>query len=857
MYRLKINGQEIICQEDGPLLPFLRQGMGLHSLKNGCNEGVCGACTVLLDGSPRRACRLRIAQAAGGSLLTLEGLSRQERELYAQAFAQAGAVQCGFCTPGMILSAKALLDKNPDPAPEQIRRALRGNLCRCTGYQKIIQAVSLAAVWRRQGLPACLPPPERLDVMAKALGQAVFSDDIDLPNMLYGSALRCPYPRAKLLALDIAAALAHPGVAAVLVAADVPGQLHIGHLQKDYPVLLPVGEISRFAGDAVALVAAESPEILAEAKSLIGSQWQPLPGVFSAEESAAPQAPLLAPGGNLLAETKLRRGDVAQAFAQAAFQVSNVYHLPATDHGFLEPETAVAFRQGERLTIYCGDQDVYQTRRECSEMLGLPPEQIRVQGQCVGGAFGGKEDMSVQHHAALLAWHTGRPVKVSLSRRESLQVHPKRHAMTIYATTACDGQGRLTGFRARIISDAGAYASLSQPVLQRACTHGLGPYRCDNIEITGQAWITNNPPGGAFRGFGVTQSCFAAEANLNQLAVKVGLSPLEIRRINGIRPGDVLANGQIAAADTAYLQTLEAIAPFYLAHPGAGIASAMKNSGLGVGVPDSGRCRLTVEKGGLTIYCSAACIGQGVASVLQAIASQVSGLPASRIQVPPPDTDLTPHSGNTTASRQSLFSGEAVRRAAANLRQALDQAAGDLSRLEGQSFYGEYTGVTDPFGSNKEHPLSHIAYSYATQAVVLDEQGRVSQVAAAHDLGRAILPQSAAGQIEGGAIMSLGYALREKLPLQQGLICGGMQDLGLLRADEAPPVQVWIVENPHPSPLALGAKGVGEIAAIPAAPAAQNAYYNWDGRFRTSLPLPGTPYYAGERTDEETKPNHD
>ncbi|MCR4963970.1 MAG: selenium-dependent xanthine dehydrogenase [Firmicutes bacterium] len=851
MYRLNINGQEQLCPEDGPLLPFLRQELGLHSVKNGCDEGVCGACTVLLDGAPRRACRLRIAQAAGRSLLTLEGLEVQERELYAQAFAQAHAVQCGFCTPGMILAAKALLDKNPDPTPAEIRRALRGNLCRCTGYQKIVHAVALAGQWRREGMPPQLPPPERMDMLPKALGQAVFSDDIDLPDMLYGSALRSPYPRAKLLALDIGPALACPGVAAVLTAADVPGQLRIGHLQKDYPVLLPLGAISRFAGDAVALVAAESPEIVEKAKALIRGEWQPMPGVFSPEESAAPDAPLLAEGGNLLAETKLRRGDVEQAFARAAWAVSNVYHLPATDHGFLEPETAVAWRQGERLTVYCGDQDVYQTRRECSEMLGLPPEQIRVQGQTVGGAFGGKEDMSVQHHAALLAWHTHRPVKVRLSRRESLQVHPKRHAMTIYADTACDRQGRLTGFRARILSDAGAYASLSGPVLQRACTHGLGPYRCDNVEITGQAWITNNPPGGAFRGFGVTQSCFAAEANLNQLAAKAGISPLDIRRINGIRPGDVLANGQIASADTAYLQTLEAIAPFYLAHPGAGIASAMKNSGLGVGVPDSGRCRLTVEDGSLTVYCSAACIGQGVASVLRAVAAQVSGLPVESIQVPPPDTDVTPHSGNTTASRQSLFSGEAVRRAALELRRALDAASGDIARLEGQSFYGEYTGVTDPFGSEKEHPVSHIAYSYATQAVVLDDQGRVSQVAAAHDLGRAILPHSAAGQIEGGAVMSLGYALREKLPLRQGLICGGMKDLGLLRADEAPPVQVCIVDNPHPSELALGAKGVGEIAAIPAAPAAQNAYYNRDGRFRTSLPLPGTPYNPVDEPEQD------
>ncbi len=841
-YTLFVNHQTYILEQDGPLMPWLRDVLGLTSVKNGCDEGACGACTVLLDGQARRACRLTVAKAEGRQLLTLEGLAEEERQLYAQAFAQAGAVQCGFCTPGMILAAKALLDQNGQPSGAQIRRAIRGNLCRCTGYQRIVQAIGLAALWRREGLPAQLPAAERRDALTKALGQAVYADDLLLPGMLYGSALRSPYARARLVSLEVAQAQALPGVVAVLTATQVPGQLCIGHLQKDYPVMIPVGGETRFAGDAVALVAAESREILAQAKALIRAEYQPLPGVFSPQAAMAADAPLLRPEGNLLAETRLSRGDAAAAIAQAAYTVTNTYTLPMTEHAFLEPETAVATMEGEELLLYTGDQDIYQTRRECSEMLGIAPERIGVLAQTVGGGFGGKEDMSVQHHAALLAWHTHRPVKVSLTRAESIRVHPKRHAMTITATTACDGAGNLTAFSAEILSDAGAYASLSGPVLQRACTHGAGPYRCPNIEIHGQAWLTNNPPGGAFRGFGVSQSCFAGEANLNLLAEKAGISPFALRLRNGVRPGDPLPNGQLAGADTAFVQTLEAVEQFYRSHPGAGIACAIKNSGLGVGVPDTGRCLLQVAGGKVQICCSAACIGQGVAGVLRQIVAEVTGLPQALLIEEPPDTRITPHSGNTTASRQTLFSGEATRQAALALQAALAKGA-TLADLEGRQFSGEYTGVTDPFGCReKAHPQSHIAYGYATQVVVLDEQGRVSQVMAAHDVGRAIQPISVLGQIEGGVVMSLGYALSEKLPLQEGLPQVSMAGLGVLRADQVPQIQTVLVESPVLSPLALGAKGVGEIAAIPAAPAVQHAYYQRDGVFRTSLPLTNTPY---------------
>ncbi|MCL1805742.1 MAG: molybdopterin-dependent oxidoreductase, partial [Clostridiales bacterium] len=508
------------------------------------------------------------------------------------------------------------------------------------------------------------------------------------------------------------------------------------------------------------------------------------------------------------------------------------------------------------IRIYSGDQGIYQTRHECADMLGLPQDKIRVTAMMVGGGFGGKEDMSVQHHAALLAWHTGKPVKVGLSRQESILTHPKRHAMEIVMTTACDEQGMLTAMKAEILADTGAYASLGGPVLQRACTHAAGPYQYQDVDILGRAVYTNNPPAGAFRGFGVPQSCFATECNINQLAEMAGLSPWEIRYRNAIRPGMTLPNGQIADESTALVETLEAVKDIYDANPQAGLACAMKNSGLGVGVPDVGRCDLAIHDGKVAIRSSAACIGQGLGTVLTQIVAQVTGLHAACLTYPAPDTSYAPDSGNTTASRQTLFAGEAARRAAEALRADLDgllngkpirEAAAEklakaIGALEGNIYHGEYEGFTDKLGSDKPNPVSHIAYGYATQLVELDEEGKVARVVAAHDVGRVVNPLSVSGQIEGGVVMSLGYALTEDFPLDDCRPTAKMGTLGLMRATDAPDVEAMLIGKGDPLGLALGAKGIGEISSIPTAPAVQLAYYQRDGKFRTKLPLEGTPY---------------
>ena len=843
-----VNGKTYTVTENVSLMRFLRDELRLTSVKDGCSEGACGTCTVIIDGKAVKACVQKVSNLDGKSVITAEGLSEREKQVYSHAFSEAGAVQCGFCIPGMVMCAKALIDKNPSPSPEDVKYAIKNNLCRCTGYKKIEEAILLAAEIIRENREITNPVStgllgesmNRVDASAKALGEAKYADDFYMDGMVYGSALRSEYPRAEILSIDKSEAESMDGVLCVMTAEDIPGTQKVGHLKRDWDVIVPVGKTTHYLGDAVALVAAETPEILEKAKKAIKVEYKPLDGVFSPVEAMKDGAPLVHEDGNLLSEEHLVRGDAEKVISESRYSVTNHYSLPFTEHAFMETECAVAFPEDGGIHIISGDQGIYQTQRECSDALGLPPEKVRVSAAMVGGGFGGKEDVSVQHHAALLAQKTGRPVKVKLTRQESILVHPKRHAMEIDLTTACDENGRLTAVKAVIISDTGAYASLGGPVLQRACTHAAGPYNYQNIDITGRAYYTNNPPAGAFRGFGVPQSCFATECNLNQLAEMAGLTPFEIRYINAVRPGDTLPNGQIADENTAIAETLDAVREICEKNPKAGIACAIKNSGLGVGVPDTGRCRITVKDGKVHVTSSAACIGQGMGTVQIQMLCQTAGLTPDMIVYDTPDTKYSPNAGNTTASRQTLFTGEAAVRAASLLKDALDKE-GSLSALNGREFYGEYTGVTDKMGSPKEHPVSHVAYSYATQVVELNDNGTIKRVVAAHDVGTPVNPKALEGQIEGGVVMSLGYALTESFPLEQGRPMAKLGTLGLFRADKTPDVVPVIIDRRMNGP-AFGAKGIGEISSIPTAPAVQLAYYNRDGKFRTRLPLEDTPY---------------
>ena len=833
-YSFTVNGVLRTTEEDKPLLRYLRDDLHLYSVKDGCSEGACGTCTIVVDGKAIKSCVLTTKKAVGKTILTVEGLTHDEQEAFVYAFGKVGAVQCGFCIPGMVMAGKALIDQNPNPTEADIKKAIRGNICRCTGYKKIIEGIALTAAILR-GDEHIDPELEkgdvygvgdrafRTDVRGKVLGSGAYCDDIEMEGMVYASAVRSQYPRARVLDIDVSKAVALPGVLAVLTAEDVPNN-KVGHIQQDWDVMIAKGDITRCVGDAICLVVAETEDILKEAKKLVKIDYEPLEPVRNIQE------------------------DAKTALANSKYVVTQSYKTPFTEHAFLEPECAVAFPYKDGVKVYTSDQGVYDTRKEISIMLGWEPDRIVVENKFVGGGFGGKEDVSVQHLAVLAALKVNRPVKAKLTRQESINFHPKRHYMEGTFTLGCDENGIFTGLDCEIYFDTGAYASLCGPVLERACTHSVGPYCYQNTDIRGYGYYTNNPPAGAFRGFGVCQSEFALESNINLLAEKVGISPWEIRYRNAIEPGKVLPNGQIADCSTALKETLLAVKEAYEAHPGrAGIACAMKNTGVGVGLPDKGRCKLVVKDGVVELYSAASDIGQGCATVFLQVLGKTLGLGRSQMRNMGANSEVAPDSGTTSGSRQTLLTGEAVRMAAADLKKDLDAAGGDLRALEGKEYFAEFFDPTDKLGSDKPNPKSHVAYGFATHVVILDDDGKVKEVWAAHDSGKVVNPTSIQGQIEGGVLMGLGYALTEDFPLKDCVPQAKFGTLGLMRAHQIPDIRAIYVEKEELLPFAYGAKGIGEIATIPTAPAVQGAYYAMDHVLRTKLPMENTFYKPAKK----------
>lgn len=914
-YRLLINGEEHVTSENKSILRYLRDDLHLTSVKDGCSEGACGTCTVIVDDRAVKSCVLTTKLAVGHAITTIEGLSEEEREAFVYAFGTAGAVQCGFCIPGMVLAGAALIRRCPDPTSTQIAEAIRGNVCRCTGYKRIIVGIKKAAAVLR-GEEAIDPAIEagesygvgeqifRTDVRAKVLGTGQYPDDLDerdFPGLTVASAVRSKYPRARVLSIDAEKARALPGVVGVLTAADVPVN-QVGHLIYDWDVMIAEGDITRCVGDAIALVVAKDRKTLERAKKLVKVEYEELTPVRNIDEAAAPDAPIIHESfnafgnhvvlkNNICQQRHVTRGDAKAALAASAYTVTDTFVTPFTEHAFLEPECAVAAPYKNGVKVWSTDQGAYDTRKECAHMLGwdAEPERVVVQTMFVGGGFGGKEDVSVQHLAALAAYKLNVPVKCFLTREESIAFHPKRHYMRGTFTLGCDEQGHFTGMDCEINFDTGAYASLCGPVLERACTHSVGPYKYQNTDIRGYGYYTNNPPAGAFRGFGVCQSEFALESLIDVLAEKVGIDPWQIRYINAIEPGAVLPNGQIADCSTALKETLEAVKDAYYAHPGrAGIACAMKNAGVGVGLPDKGRCNIRVENGVAVVYAATSDIGQGCNTVFTQDVAEACGLPRRCIANGECSTENAPDSGTTSGSRQTVVTGEAVRGAAFLLRDAMlayergeevpegqVRAGGDgktfrfedgreytvpaeeltpgharvasdpvaaLAALEGREFYYEYFEPTDKLGADVPNAKSHICYGFATHVCILDDEGRPAEFYAAHDSGRVINPIAIQGQIEGGVLMGMGYALTEDFPLKDCVPQAKYGELGLFRADAIPEIHAIYVERDEQLPVAYGGKGIGEIATIPAAPAVQNAYHAFDGKLRRELPMRDTFY---------------
>jgi xanthine dehydrogenase molybdenum-binding subunit len=860
----ELNGtrREVDVEEGVSLLDILRHDLAEYrviSPKDGCApQGQCGCCLVLVDGAPKVSCALPAEKVNGRSVLTLEGVPAEEKKLYGEAFARTGGLQCGFCIPGIVMRAKSLLDSNPDPTEDEIRKKLDVHLCRCTGYTRIVEAIQCVAATQR-GEP--LPPPDdsgkvgtsldRYEAVELALGERPYVDDMWLPAMLHGAVRLSEHARATVLRIDTEKAAALPGVRRIVTAKDVPGKRHYGLLYDDWPGFIAEGESTHSAGDFLAAVAADTVRQARAAAAAIEVEYEVHPPVTDPEAALLPGAPEIGPHGNLLSHSRIARGDAVQALGAATHVVEAVFQTQRIEHAYLEPESALAVPTpgsggaAPGVEIYSQGQGIFDDQRQCASFLGLSTEQVKVTLVPNGGAFGGKEDMSIQAHAALLALTSGRPVKLTLTREQSIRVHPKRHPIKMHYKVGADAEGRLLAVWARMIGDSGAYASVGGKVLERAAGHSCGPYRVPNVDVEAKAVYTNNPPCGAMRGFGANQAAFAIESIMDELADKVGLDRWAIRFLNAVEVGDVFATGQVLDKSVGIKPTLLAVKEHFYAAQNAnkavGIGCGIKNTGIGNGVPEWGKCRLVVEDDlSITLYNGYTEMGQGLFTVLIQMASDVTGVPPARFRAKV-DTTYALQCGQTTGSRATLFSGNAVILAARKLKGAL--AERPLEALRGQVFEGDFLiKDTTPLGAKVDKVKTHTAFSYATQLVILDGEGKLEKVVAAHDVGRAINPVLCKAQIEGSLHMGLGYALSEELVCddQARPVNTTMRGLGVLRARHTPPMEIILVEEHEPEGP-FGAKGVGEIGLVPTAGAVQGALHAFDGIRRRVLPMKSSP----------------
>jgi xanthine dehydrogenase molybdenum-binding subunit len=898
------------------LADLLRKRLRLTGTKIGCNEAECGACTVLIESEPVLSCIYPAERAHGKHILTIEGLAKPQAgnvKLHAlqEAFVVYGAVQCGFCIPGQIMVAYALLQRNPDPSSQDIRHALKDTYCRCAGYPSIEAAIQAAAHSLRTGEP--VPPLKvqesqdghkiighthiRPDAVAKVTGSALFTDDLSFDGMLFASVRRAGIPHGILRQLDVQKARSLPGVKAILTAKDLPAAKNHGLVIYDWPILVGIGERIRYVGDALAIVAAETHETALEAVASIEAEFEQLPVVSDPVQAYQPSAPALHKDGNLLKHIKVRKGDVEKGFADADLILEHTFHTPIMDHAFLEPECSIAVPTTDgRMEIYVGSQIPYADREQVAKALGWPEERVRVIGQLMGGGFGGKEDIAGQIHVALLANVTGRPVKLLFDRQESLLVHPKRHATQIKIKLGAKKDGRLTAVQTELYGDTGAYASLGDKVMTRATTHSSGPYEVSHVRADCFAMYTNNPPAGAFRGFGVTQSAFAMESMMDRLACELGIDRVTLRRMNALRVGSITNTGQELRESVGLLECIDKVeeemlrlaqsrengrSPFDSRPvPSAphlkrawGFAVAYKNTGLGGGAPDKSGAEVELyPDGDFEVRTSSAELGQGLVTVLQMIVAEEFSVTPARVRVLVMDTDLTPDGGPTTASRQTYVTGNAARLAAQTLRQAIvstlaekyDLSPDHITFSEGavqvadnlisfgdiatemkaagqkpRALYEYWAPTTMPLGEGGD---MHFAFSFAAQAAEVEVNSLtgevlVLRVISANDVGRAINPLGLQAQVEGGVMMGLGNALTEHFIVKDGyVITDRLARYRLPSITHTPEIISIVVEEPTKDGP-YGAKGVGEIVSIPTIPAITNAIYNAVGVRIDCLPV--------------------
>jgi xanthine dehydrogenase molybdenum-binding subunit len=843
---LVVNGEPASVRSTHPhLLAALREELDVTSPKDGCSpSGQCGACTVLLDGKPIQSCLVSMEKAQGKAVTTLEGFADEERQRLANAFAATGALQCGFCTPGIMVRTKALLDqKGKDLTRDTAAGRLGAHLCRCTGYTKIFEAIEMLrddVVIEMPSLPTVIGDRgKKYEAEALALGDRGYVDDMRAPGMVHAALRLADHARADVLGIDPAPALAVDGVIAVYTAADIPGVQRVGIIYKDWPVMIGEGQRTSYLGDVMAVVVAEDVQTARLAAELIDIEYNELK-VYADPDSAlaSDEDAVWGLDGNVLSRSVYHRGDVDAALAECTHTLSETFYTQRVEHAFLEPESTFAV-PGEdgSLMVYSGGQGVWDDRDQIADMLAVPKDQVTVELVSNGGAFGGKEDMSNQAHTALAAHLLGLPVKCTLTRPQSLLMHAKRHPIRIEATAGCDANGKLIAYRARMIGDSGPYASVGMKVLERAAGHASGPYEIPNVDVEAVAVRTNNPVCGAFRGFGANQAQFATEGMLDRLAEMVGISGWEIRDRNVVKPGDVWGPGQIM--DDGCLgarECLDALRPAYdearSAGKAIGMGLALKNSGLGNGFLEIAKAVVRFDDdGGVEVRHCWTEMGQGVHTVALQVAAEELDVAPERIRVVV-DTSRELGAGQTTGSRGTLMGAGSVADAC---RVALE--GGCEPNID---YVGEYrVDWTNSLEEGLENPVIHSAFGYAAQLVIADkESGKIEKVLAVHDVGRAINPTLCEGQIEGAVHMGLGYALTEDFPTDERAMPTNMtlRSLGILRAKDIPEIEVILVEAPQPR-APYGVKGVGEIGLVPTAGAVAAALYEVDGQRRTHLPI--------------------
>jgi xanthine dehydrogenase molybdenum-binding subunit len=840
----ELNGKMVAARSDHPhLLAALREELDVLSPKDGCSpSGQCGCCTVLVDGKAVVSCQQPMEKVAGSSVTTLEGFDDHERERLANAFAVTGGLQCGFCTPGILVRVKALLDKKgSDLTASEAAGRLGAHLCRCTGYSKIFDAIDMLAAGDVSvpdisgGLGKSGVKYEALEL---ALGDRPYIDDMRPAGMLHAALHLTQHARADINSIDTSAAEAADGVVGVYTAADVPGDLRVGIIHKDWPVFIPEGGRTSYSGDVLAIVVADTRQHARDAAELIAVDYArltPFTDPMVAKDSAEDAVWEL--DGNILSRSVYSRGDVEAALGESAHTIHEIFQTQRVEHAFLEPESTLAVpAEDGTLRVYSGGQGVWDDRDQIAAVLGIDPSAVVVELVSNGGAFGGKEDMSNQAQTALAAHLLGRPVKCTLSREESLHMHPKRHPIRIEAWAGCDADGKLTAFKARMVGDSGPYASVGMKVLERAAGHASGPYVYPTIDVESIAVRTNNSVCGAFRGFGANQAQFAAEGMIDRLAEAVGIDGWEMRVRNAVEPGSVWGPGQIMDEGSKGAKAcLEAIKPAYdAARAGGkavGLGLGLKNSGLGNGLLEIAKAVVRFEEDGTVEvrHCWTE-MGQGVHTVARQVAVEELGVDPARIRVVV-DTSRELGAGQTTGSRGTLMGAGSIADAC--------RAANEDGRKIGVDYVGEYrVDWTSSLESGVENPIIHSTFAYAAQLVIMGDDGEIEKVVAAHDVGKAVNPMLCEAQIEGAVHMGLGYALSEDFPTDEAGIPTNMtlRSLAIIRPKDMPEIEVILVEEPQPD-APYGIKGIGEIGLVPTAGAIAAAYHAVDGQWRNHLPL--------------------